>query len=111
IVAALYPPVLGRVLDRALGLLRQPPLEQRPTVPGVLTAAAWTALGWLLWGLHAWPLISGLTGRPGQAVAIAIGAYALAYAVGLLVVVFPGGIGPRELALITALAPVMHRAG
>jgi hypothetical protein len=31
--------------------------------------------------------------------------------VGLLLVVFPGGIGPRELALITALAPVMHRAG
>jgi uncharacterized membrane protein YbhN (UPF0104 family) len=110
IAVGLWPPVLGRVLDRLLTLVRQQPLEHRPTGRGVLRAAGWAALGWLLWGLQSWFLVAGLTGRGSHVVGLAIGGYALAWCVGLIVVIFPGGIGPRELALIAAFAPVMGRA-
>jgi uncharacterized membrane protein YbhN (UPF0104 family) len=106
IVACLCPPVFGRVIDRALIMARRSPLEQRLTWRGLARALAWTVLGWLLLGVQVWLLISGMTGRGGYLL-LAIGAYALAYSCGLLLVIFPGGVGPRELFLIAALAPVM----
>ena len=42
--------------------------------------------------------------------ALSLGAYALAWSVGFLIIFFPGGIGPREIALIAVLAPVMPSA-
>jgi glycosyltransferase 2 family protein len=109
ILFALYPPVLGRLLDWALTLIRQPRLERRPSARGLARAVAWTSLGWLLWGLQAWLLVGDITGRGTHVLLLSIGAFALAWSAGVLVVVFPGGIGPRELALIAALAPVAPR--
>jgi uncharacterized membrane protein YbhN (UPF0104 family) len=110
VLIGLYPPVLGRLLDKALSLIRQPQLERRPSARGLATALAWSALGWLLWGLQAWLLVRDMTGSSTQVLLLSIGAYALAWSAGILIVVFPGGIGPRELALVAALAPIMPRA-
>ena len=109
ILIGLCPPVLGRLLDRAFTLVRWQPLERRPSVRGVARALGWTALGWLLWGLQAWVLVRDITGRGAHVLLLAFGAYAIAWSAGILIVVFPGGIGPRELALVAALAPVMPR--
>jgi uncharacterized membrane protein YbhN (UPF0104 family) len=73
-------------------------------------ALAWTAVGWLFFGGHAWFLISVFAGRGGHVLALSLGGYALAWSVGFIIIVFPGGIGPRELALIAVLAPVMPSA-
>jgi Lysylphosphatidylglycerol synthase TM region len=106
VLALLYPPVLGRVMDLVLRAARRPPLERRPTPGGIARAAGWTAAGWLLWGAQAWLLLRDVTGQgPGTAL-LSLGAYALAWSAGTVAVIFPGGIGPRELALIAALAPV-----
>ena len=51
ILIGLLPPVLGRLLDRVIGLVGWQPLERRPSARGVARALAWTTLGWLLWGL------------------------------------------------------------
>jgi len=107
ILIALWPPVLGRMLDRALVLARRPPLERRPSFRGLAAALGWTTLGWLLWGLQLWLLVSAVTGGGVRILLLALGANALAWAGALLLVIFPGGIGPRELILIAALAPVM----
>jgi hypothetical protein len=48
-----------------------------------------------------------MTGRGAGVLLVAIGGYALAYAAGLLLVVFPNGIGAREIILIAVLAPVV----
>ncbi len=109
ILIALWPPVLGRILDRALVLARRQPLERRPSFRGLATALGWTALGWLLWGLQLWLLVRDVTGGGAQVLLLALGANALAWSAALLLVVFPGGIGPRELVLIATLAPVMPR--
>lgn len=109
IAIGLCPPVLGAVLDRALILARQPPLERRPSWGGLARALGWTILGWLLFGTQVWLLLAGVTGRGAHVLVVAVGGYALAFAAGLLLIVFPGGIGVREVILVAALAPVAPR--
>jgi hypothetical protein len=109
VLALLYPPVLGRVMDVILRALRRPPLERRPTAGGIARAAGWTVAGWLLWGTQAWLLLRDVTGQGFGVLLLSVGAFALAWSAGTIAVVFPGGIGPRELALIAALAPVAAR--
>jgi uncharacterized membrane protein YbhN (UPF0104 family) len=102
----LCPPVFGPLVDRALQIAKRPPLEHRPTWGGLGRALAWTLLGWLLLGVQVWLLISEMAGRSGYLV-LALGAYALAFSAGLLLIVVPGGIGAREVILIAALSPVI----
>jgi hypothetical protein len=109
ILIGLYPPVLGRVIDRVMALLRKPPMPRWPTGRGIVRAAAWTTAGWLLWGVQAWLLLRDVTGKGLGILLLSIGAYALAWCAGTMIVIFPGGIGPRELALIAALAPIAPR--
>jgi hypothetical protein len=75
----------------------------------VLRAAAWSLAGWAFFSVHSWLLVAGVTGKGVSVLPIAAGAYALAWSVGFVLIPFPGGVGPRELALIAALAPVMPR--
>jgi glycosyltransferase 2 family protein len=109
-VACLYPPVIKFGLDLVLKTVRRPPLEKSVSVAGMARALAWTTLGWLFYGAHAWLLISEFAGRGAHVLALSLGAYALAWSVGFLIIFFPGGIGPREAALIAVLAPVMPSA-
>src|SRR5262249_58536051 len=88
---------------------RPPPLERRISGAGVLRAAAWSLAGWAFFSVHSWLLVAGVTGRGLSVLPIAAGAYALAWSVGFVLIPFPGGVGPRELAFIAALAPVMPR--
>jgi uncharacterized membrane protein YbhN (UPF0104 family) len=106
IAVALCPPVLGRLIDRGLVLIRQPALEQRPTWRGLTRALGWTLAGWVLLGIQVWLVLADMAGHGGYLLA-AIGGYALAFSVGLLLIIFPGGIGAREVILIAALAPVL----
>src|SRR5690348_108393 len=110
VVVCLYPPVIKFGLDRVLRVLRRAPLEGSVGRGGMARALAWTTLGWLCYGAHAWFLISVFAGKSGHTFALSLGAYALAWAVGFLIIFFPGGIGPREVALIAVLAPVMSSA-
>src|SRR5215475_126697 len=70
-------------------------------------AICWSLLGWVFYSVQAWLLVADMTGRGADVLLIAAGAYALAWSVGFILIPFPGGVGPRELALIAALAPVM----
>jgi uncharacterized membrane protein YbhN (UPF0104 family) len=109
LLACLCPPVLGWLAGQALRVARLPRLERRPTWRGLAVAAGWTVLGWLLMGLQVWLLLASLTGRGAGVLLLAVAGYALACSAALLLVVFPGGIGPRELILIAVLAPVLDR--
>jgi uncharacterized membrane protein YbhN (UPF0104 family) len=111
-VACLYPPVIKFGLGLVLKAARRPPLEKSVSVGGMARALAWTTLGWLFYGAHAWLLISEFAGHrgSGDVFALSLGGYALAWSVGFLIIFFPGGIGPREIALIAVLAPVMSSA-
>jgi glycosyltransferase 2 family protein len=103
----LYPPLTSFVLNRALRVARRPPLERQIGMTGMVRAVSWSLLGWVFFSVQAWLLVVGVTGKGLQVLPLAAGAYALAWSVGFILVPFPGGVGPRELALIAALAPIM----
>lgn len=105
----LYPPLTSFFVDRALRLARRPPLERRIGRAGMTRAVAWSLLGWVFFSVHAWLLVADVTGKGASVLLISAGAYALAWSVGFILIPFPGGVGPRELALIAALAPIMPR--
>ncbi len=112
----LHPKIIEFGLNLVLRVLRKPPLEELVSGAGMARALAWTTLGWLWFGVHAWFLISVFAGHGGgrgggwDVFALSLGGYALAWSVGFLIIFFPGGIGPREIALVAVLAPVMSSA-
>ena len=71
----------------------------------IAKASAWALLAWLLAGLHLWLIVTALGAEPTVATAaLAVGAYALAWTVGFLVIVAPAGVGVREAVLGLVLA-------
>jgi glycosyltransferase 2 family protein len=110
-IACLYPPVVKFLLNLVLRVARREPLEKAVGVGGMARALGWTFLGWGFYGLHAWLLISSFAhGSWSHVLVLSVGAYALAWSVGFLIIFFPGGIGPREAVLIFVLTPVMPAA-
>jgi glycosyltransferase 2 family protein len=107
VIAALCPPVLGILLDRMLAVLHRAPLDRRPSFLGLTKAVAWNLAGWLMLGLQVWILLPGISGLHGRTLLLCTGGYALAFSVGLMLVVLPSGIGARDLILIAALATLL----
>ena len=107
IAACLCPPVLGRLLDGLLILLRRQPLELRPSWRGLAGALALNVAGWLLLGVQVWLLLTDVAGMRGTALLVAVGGYSLAFSAGLMLVVLPSGIGAREIILIATLAQLV----
>jgi uncharacterized membrane protein YbhN (UPF0104 family) len=87
--------------------MRKGPLPKALSWRGVLTACAWLAATWVLFGLHLWLLANAL-GAPGlNGVTRCIGGFALAMAAGVVFVFAPSGAGVREALIVAALSPVM----
>lgn len=108
VVVGLLPPVFNRVVALALRLLRRGDDTVHVAGLGLARSAGWALLMWLLFGAHAAVLVSALSpGDPARAALLGTGAFALAWVVGFLVVLAPAGAGPREAALVLALAPLM----
>lgn len=109
--ALLTPSVFNRLVSWALRVLRRADEPVRADGRGLAASALWAVVMWLLFGLHAAVLVRDL--HPEDAVrtaTVATGAFALAWVVGFLVVIAPAGTGPREAALVLALAPVLGSA-
>ena len=69
----------------------------------MLVAVGWTALGWLVYGLHT----AACHAARWDLYVVATGAYAFAWATGLLTFVVPAGVGVREGAMILVLSPLI----
>jgi uncharacterized membrane protein YbhN (UPF0104 family) len=79
-------------------------------VAGTALATLWAGASWLCAGLQVFVLATAL-GAPAdlRVAALAVGGYALAWAVGFVVVVTPAGAGAREVALAAVLAGTLDR--
>jgi uncharacterized membrane protein YbhN (UPF0104 family) len=99
LAVALHPRVLALGIDLGRRLLRRPARE--PLVlpySAVLTAAAWSLLGWMARGFGFYLMASGITEVPSSLAVPAAGIFALAWVVGVLIPIAPGGLGVREAA-------------
>lgn len=99
----LHPRVFTSMLNRALRLIRRPPLEQPLTGRGVARASGWCVASWVLLGLHIWALCRDV-GASAPVLALGITGFAAAWLVGFVVVFAPAGFGPREGVLVAVLA-------
>lgn len=106
LVALLIPPVLARVVALALRLTRRGDQAVAIGARPLAVSAGWSVLNWLALGAQAWLLLRPLAPHASSAVALAMGAFALSWLVGFLIVIAPAGIGPREAALVVTLASV-----
>jgi len=98
-----------RLVNIGPRLVRRPPVEQKVTWRGILTASGWSLASWLSHGASLWVLSVAVGAPVGESLPLCLGGIALAMAAGFLVVVAPSGIGVRELVIIASLAPVLDR--
>jgi uncharacterized membrane protein YbhN (UPF0104 family) len=107
LVVGLHPRIVNGVLGFGLRLLKRPPLERPLTRRGVLTSAGWAFAGWAAYGVHLALIVAGLGATGPRALVLSLGAFALAWCLGFIVIVAPAGVGVREVAMVAALAPVL----
>jgi hypothetical protein len=104
----LHPKVLNPVIARGLQLMRKPAPESPLTGRAITQAIALYLAAWLCYGLQIWVLTARLGVHGGDTLLAAIGAFALAWCVGFLVVLAPAGAGPRDVILVATLTPMLH---
>jgi uncharacterized membrane protein YbhN (UPF0104 family) len=95
---------LGRTMSAAN------PLSPLP-LSAVGAGAVMMLLGWLAYGLSFWLFVQGLLPEPRLSIAAASGVFTLSYILGTLALFAPGGIGVRELVLISLLTPYLGSGG
>lgn len=106
---ALSPPVLRRLVNVGLRLVRRPAVERNVSWRGIFTATGWSVASFASYGIGVW-VISVAVGAPaGESLPLCLGGTALAMTLGFLVFVAPSGIGVREAVIVAALAPVLDR--
>ncbi len=108
VLVLLHPRLLRPLTALAARVMRRPGAVEPPTLRGVLISAAWTTGLWFSFG-SASAVIAGGLGNPVPLPRM-IGAVALAWAAGLVVVFVPAGAGVRESVLVLTLAGEMGTA-
>ncbi|WP_294177996.1 lysylphosphatidylglycerol synthase domain-containing protein [uncultured Schumannella sp.] len=103
-LVVLWPPILNRLLSKALRVLRRseglPPLSHRH----MAAAGAWSLLSWALLG-GALSALVGATSAPSWSDgAISVSAYALSWVAGFAALIVPAGVGVREGVLVLVLS-------
>jgi hypothetical protein len=105
----LYPPVMHRVLNVAMRVLRREPLEQEFSFRGLGISFATQVAAWVAIGMQIAVLSIELGVSPARAIPLGIGGAALAWGAGLLAVPAPAGLGVREAALYAVVGTVLDR--
>ncbi|HEV2671426.1 MAG TPA: lysylphosphatidylglycerol synthase domain-containing protein [Gemmatimonadales bacterium] len=86
------------------------PLSPLP-LSAVGAGAALMVVGWLTYGLSFWLFIRGILPYPQISIAAASGTFTLSYILGTLALFAPGGIGVREVLLVSLLTPYLGSGG
>lgn len=95
---------VGRLINAAT------PLTPLP-ISAVGLAGSLMFAGWLTYGFAFWLFARGLVPASELSPITAVGIFTLSYILGTLALFAPGGIGVRELALISLLTPALDSGG
>ncbi|MCS5508059.1 flippase-like domain-containing protein [Curtobacterium flaccumfaciens pv. flaccumfaciens] len=105
-LVCLTPPVLGRLIAVAFRILRRPAQDTTLTWTGTVMSLVWSLVMWLAYGVQATLVLRVFGADSPTLFPVAVGAYAVAWLVGFVVVIAPAGIGPREGTLVLLLGSV-----
>lgn len=112
-LAVLYPPLLSRLVDSGLRLLRRPGLEHPIGYTAIGKTLLCSLVSYGFFGVHLWLLTATwsrntVVGTGG--VLLCTGAIAVAMTVGMFAFVLPSGVGLREALVAAALSSVLPPA-
>jgi len=108
VLVVLHPRLLRPMTALVARLMRRAGAVEPPTLRGVLISAGWAAAMWVSFGSASAILAHGLGAS--VSLPLMIGAVALAWAAGLVIVFVPAGAGVRESVLVILLAGDMGTA-
>jgi len=101
---AIHPRLLEKAINFGLILIKQEPLEIKVTYLQMILLGAWYVFGWLIYAAACWLLMQALGDTPLALAPQAIGSFTLAWLVGFLTFLTPGGLGVREAFMIGLLS-------
>lgn len=110
LVVCLWPRLLTEVVDRAFVLFRREPPRLATSPRDMTVSFAWALATWLLYGAHVWVLVHSVGGSGVDAWVAATGGIALGWALGLVAVLAPAGVGVRDAILVGVLSPLVGRS-
>ncbi|WP_416395613.1 MULTISPECIES: lysylphosphatidylglycerol synthase transmembrane domain-containing protein [unclassified Curtobacterium] len=105
-LVCLTPPVLGRLIALAFRILRRPTQDTTLTWSGTVMSLVWSLVMWVAYGVQATVVLRAFGADSPTLFPVAVGAYAVAWLVGFVVVIAPAGLGPREGILVLLLGSV-----
>ena len=109
VVVCLWPHLLSRVVDGIYAVLHREPPNLYASPRDMAVSFAWAIATWLLYGVHVWVLVRSVGGTGADAWVAATGGIALGWALGLIAVIAPAGVGVRDAVLVAVLAPIVGR--
>jgi glycosyltransferase 2 family protein len=107
LLICLYPPVLNWLLRLGFKILRRQPPDRALSGRVILVAMAWYVVSWVFYGLHIYVMALRLGIHPLSGLSVCIGAFALSWAVGFVIILAPAGAGFRDVMLIAVLSTQM----
>jgi uncharacterized membrane protein YbhN (UPF0104 family) len=110
LVICVWPRLLTRVVDRAFVLARREPPRLTTSPRDMATSFAWALATWVLYGVHVWFLVRSVGGSGVDVWMAATGGIALGWALGLVAVLAPAGLGVRDGILVAVLSPLVGRS-
>lgn len=106
-LVALDPRVFGRLANRVLRRLGREPLPLALPRRRVLALALVAMVSFVVAGVSVWAFAETVHGVAAEDVPAVIGSYSIGFAVSVVTLVLPAGLGVREGAILAALAPVL----
>jgi uncharacterized membrane protein YbhN (UPF0104 family) len=100
----LSPPVINRMVNLVLRVLRRPPLEHGVSVRGLVESGSWALAAWAANGAMTYVLLGRFAGHRGGVLAVSVGSYALSWVAGFLAIFAPAGAGVREVVMIGTIS-------
>lgn len=110
VLVLLHPPVFSRCANAVARLIRRSVEIQAVSRRGLVVCSAWSVVTWTAYGLHLVPVGERLGASGSGFFLTCVGAYALAWCVGFVIVIVPAGLGVREAALVFALRGALPTA-
>jgi hypothetical protein len=106
-LAAMDPLVFPRLANFALRRLGSEPLPLSMPRSAVLAYIGISAVSFGVAGISVWALAETIHGVAAHDIPVVVGAYSVGYAIAVMTLFLPGGLGAREGAIVVALLPAM----
>lgn len=107
VVVVFLPKQTLALVNLFLKLIKRPAIEFNIAMRDAVGVYLGYLIGWLIYGLAFWVFLHAVIENPGVPLLVGIGSFIIAYQIGYLAIFTPGGLGARELVMISLLSPYL----